>query len=128
MENNTHFAREQESCLNGLPEIKMVNKGDKTKMAINRDALPAHCQYALVEAAANTFNALEGIAFCEKQQEALKQALRTYLTTTKKPIDLDSTWKRLVIASLGTLVSFIVSWVGIRYAVRAGSSSLLWAT
>lgn len=121
MENNTHFAREQESFLNGVPEIEMVNQGDRAEMAINRGSLPAHCQYALVEAAVDTFNVLEEVACCEEQQEALKQALRTYLTTTKKPIDLDSTWKRLAIAFFSTLVCFMVGWAGMRYATRVGS-------
>ncbi|WP_218814664.1 hypothetical protein [Rickettsiella endosymbiont of Dermanyssus gallinae] len=121
MENNTHFASEQASFLPELLGIEMVSGGDKAEMVINRDSLSAHCQYALVEATVNTFNVLEEVGCCEEQQEALEQAFRTYITTTKKPIDFDSVWKRLLVASFSTLVCFMVGWAGMRYAIRTGS-------
>lgn len=96
--------KNQESYLDGFPGIELVNKEGRLAIGINGNALPAHCQYKLVEEAVNL---LEKTPDCEKPEE-LEQALRTYLTTTKKPIndtEIWDTWRGRVIACIGVLVS-----------------------
>lgn len=112
MKNKYTFPLKQELFIYDLPGIETVFIGDDVQVSIIEDLLPPHCQVDLLQA---TFSTLKKVKSWEQRQ--LVQALRTYLETTKQPLDADLGGR--IGSGIGCCVSFIGGFYGMVLGLAA---------
>lgn len=87
MENNANVLPEQASFLDELPGIKKQLIEGKQETTVDMRVLPAYCQFELIKTVLET---LERMQSEEEKQQKLIEALRTYITITEKPLDVQA--------------------------------------
>jgi hypothetical protein len=96
---------QQTSYWYGLPGIKREPREGELVTIVDMRLLPPHCQFELIKEA---LSLLESGRIVEEEQAKLVEALRTYLTTTKKPINVKSS--RIIGTRVGLLTG-VISWI-----------------
>lgn len=77
----------QASFFYGLPGIKKELREGRQETSVNMRELPPYCRFELIKMVLET---LVSMPPEDEKQQALIEALRTYLTSTEKPLDVQA--------------------------------------